>query len=50
LNKCTEDSCESDVGCINITISCDDNDETTVDYCDPASGCLHAEQKNWILG
>jgi hypothetical protein len=41
LNECTVDSCEPTIGCINISIDCNDNDETTVDYCDAAAGCLH---------
>jgi hypothetical protein len=41
LNQCTVDSCDSNYGCINMSIDCDDNDEMTFDYCDASAGCLH---------
>jgi hypothetical protein len=41
MNECTIDSCDPNTGCINVQISCDDNDESTWDSCDPAGGCLH---------
>jgi hypothetical protein len=29
------------LGCLNILISCDDNDSCTVDSCDCEKGCVH---------
>ncbi len=41
-NVCTKDSCKSDAGCENTSLSgsaCDDGDKCTVDTCDSKKGC-----------
>jgi hypothetical protein len=44
MDECTTDSCDPNLGCINVWIDCNDNDETTYDYCDINAGCLHVAQ------
>jgi len=41
-NACTDDSCESSVGCINTPISCDD-DACANDDCNALVGCLNSK-------
>lgn len=44
-NKCTNDVCDPDVGCIHTTKTCNDNNLCTKDVCDPEKGCVHTETK-----
>jgi len=41
FNLCTDDSCDSDTGCVHtdISASCTDGNVCTADACNPASGC-----------
>ena len=39
---CTNDSCDSALGCQNTPIGCDDGDACTADSCDDVLGCQHA--------
>jgi len=42
-NECTQDDqCDGIGHCIGGPVVCDDEDETTVDWCDPQQGCMHA--------
>jgi uncharacterized protein (TIGR03382 family) len=38
-DACTDDSCDPEVGCQNVTIDCDDLDLCTEDSCDAELGC-----------
>lgn len=40
-DACTDDSCDSETGCVNTAINCDDSNACTEDSCDPASGCVN---------
>ena len=42
LNACTNDYCDVGTGsCISDSLSCDDSNPSTVDSCDPTSGCTN---------
>jgi hypothetical protein len=45
-NVCTQDSCDSVLGCLHKTVSCDDGDVCTLDSCDPITGCIHTPISN----
>jgi subtilisin-like proprotein convertase family protein len=41
-NKCTADTCNPAVGCINAQKDCDDGNDCSIDYCVPDTGlCAH---------
>jgi len=44
-NKCTNDVCNPDVGCLHIPKTCNDNNLCTTDVCSPDQGCVHTENK-----
>ena len=38
-DACTEDSCDSEAGCLHVAVVCDDEDACTDDSCDMEAGC-----------
>ncbi|KKS55771.1 MAG: Extracellular matrix protein, partial [Candidatus Magasanikbacteria bacterium GW2011_GWA2_42_32] len=40
-DECTVDSCDSDKGCVGMTVVCNDNNLCTVDSCDKDKGCFY---------
>ena len=40
-DNCTEDSCDTVLGCVNNQLDCSDNDPCTADFCNPLVGCLN---------
>lgn len=38
---CTDDTCDSAIGCVNAPVDCNDLDACTTDGCDSQSGCSH---------
>ena len=46
-NACTEDSCDTDTGCVYEEVSCDDEDACTDDSCDAKGGVLECTRPVW---
>jgi hypothetical protein len=41
MDDCTEDYCDPHLGCINLAVDCNDNDDSTIDDCLAVGGCRH---------
>src|SRR5262249_20107616 len=40
-DACTDDRCDSELGCVHTPTNCNDNDPCTDDSCDTVTGCKH---------
>ena len=43
-DACTDDACDTELGCVAPETNCDDNNECTTDSCDSVVGCQYVSQ------